>query len=257
MSYFDDDKYGDVTDPVGSAFDSGDSFQPQDTSVTIPQPSEQPKWAMAPRIFPSSQQEEHVEINEAPIYRAPEIVVDSKISYLGTIEKKFRAKKGDDIQVRKERLIQFLQIIQNRHITVFQTPTLEPEFYLSADNFREADPDFVAYVISKILPGCKLPETLVKPCNFYDDRLYQFSIRKTACCCLNKPEWDDLMPPSEEDLMIMEVTGWTKRQLYKGMNKAQEDLMGQYVSTIFLRFFLYIFIIQVVTILSLMKAGII
>ncbi|CAG5101885.1 Oidioi.mRNA.OKI2018_I69.chr1.g47.t1.cds [Oikopleura dioica] len=95
----------------------------------------------------------------------------------------------------------------------------------TAANFRVAEPSFVAYVIGQILPGGD--QELCPCCNSsYDDRLYQFPVRKTFCG--DKPNWDESKPPSEEDQMIMEITGWSKEQLYAGMKEVQTMLTFHY-----------------------------
>ncbi|CAG5101901.1 Oidioi.mRNA.OKI2018_I69.chr1.g54.t1.cds [Oikopleura dioica] len=66
-----------------------------------------------------------------------------------------------------------------------------------------------------------------------DDRLYRFPVEKTFCG--TKPNWDETVPPSEEDMMIMEVTGWSKEQLYAGMKKVQAELTDRYTVMITMR----------------------
>ncbi|CAG5081444.1 Oidioi.mRNA.OKI2018_I69.PAR.g9879.t1.cds [Oikopleura dioica] len=270
MSYFDDYQFGDGNkDQWGSAFDSDYGFgqTPQDTAVTMPQAAETSQWApVAPmnnntsssfntnshfspvqaaplqaapiqagpvtpvQALPAAAPQEHVEIYRAPILRShADLVIDPEMKLLYKLQEKFRAEKGADIQLRKERLYQFLLIIQSRDINFGDRPA---SFPLTAANFREASPSFVSYVIGGVLPGVQQD---LAPCanSSYDDRLYQFPVEKTFCG--DKPMWDETKPPSEEDMMIMEVTGWSKEQLYAGMKEVQTALTYQYNAFMIIR----------------------
>ena len=94
-----------------------------------------------------------------------------------------RLDEGADIQLRKERLHQFLQIIQSRDIILRQYGP-PPRFPLTAASFQEASPKFVSYVIAEILPGTVVQ--FIKTNQFFYLRrrrtfglLFEFSRRST------------------------------------------------------------------------------
>ena len=121
---------------------------------------------------PAAAPQEPVEIYRAPILRShPDLVIDPELKQLYKLQEKFRksksifyrktatnsfnrlkrAEKGADIQLRKERLYQFLLILQSRDIN-FGDRVAAP-FPLTAANFRGASPSFVSFVIGGLLPG--------------------------------------------------------------------------------------------------------
>lgn len=88
--------------------------------------------------------------------RVAPIEIDENENVLHKIQKKFRAENFADLNLRKERLRQFLQIIQNRDIKMYPqigNNKKRPKFPLTAENFKKASPSFVAFVIHDILPG--------------------------------------------------------------------------------------------------------
>ncbi|CAG5101873.1 Oidioi.mRNA.OKI2018_I69.chr1.g41.t1.cds [Oikopleura dioica] len=101
-------------------------------------------------------------------------------------------------------------------------------------NFSEPSPDFVCFFITEILPG-KPRNTEACCCcsNPFDDRLYQFPVKTDICGY--KSGWNELMPISEEDMMIMECTGWNQQQLWAGMKEVQRALDKTYWTSIFCR----------------------
>ncbi|CAG5088819.1 Oidioi.mRNA.OKI2018_I69.PAR.g11980.t1.cds [Oikopleura dioica] len=141
---------------------------------------------------------------------------------LNELQKEFRAPKGADIEVRKKMLRRFFREIQNHRLyRSYSTEDGYREEYLDVSyigvDISQLEPKEIAYLIYNILPYWRRQCWLY---HGYDMRLYKFPLKPILRLCF-KPVWNERMPISEEDRMIMEVTNWTQEQLYDALKIVQ------------------------------------
>ncbi|CAG5101883.1 Oidioi.mRNA.OKI2018_I69.chr1.g46.t1.cds [Oikopleura dioica] len=90
--------------------------------------------------------------------------------------------------------------------------------------------------------------------------------RKTLCLSwrwfdklfpLQRPAWNEAMAFSDEERMLMEVTGWTKEQLFNGLKKYSEELSRYYTIARVIRIFFVAVFFLFGTLITLAELGII
>ncbi|CAG5107009.1 Oidioi.mRNA.OKI2018_I69.chr1.g3103.t1.cds [Oikopleura dioica] len=139
------------------------------------------------------------------------------------LEDQFRAEEGADINSRKELLLQFIEKLKDPAVQGHEVPR---NVIRMIHNFSKASPSEIADFI-RALPGNPgNPEACCFCQHDYDDRLYKYTVDVEYFGVI--PGWKEDMPPTGEDMMIMEITGWTQQQLYDGLKIVNERIDMDY-----------------------------
>ncbi|CAG5101851.1 Oidioi.mRNA.OKI2018_I69.chr1.g30.t1.cds [Oikopleura dioica] len=174
---------------------------------------------------------------------------------LQDLQKLFRSPIRADIDERRAILRQYIQVLKSRDIKIRETyqedgagdnprsvtvyvPTKLP---LTAENFAKGNPEFVYYFIKHVLPGG--PKYINYGCcpHPFDNRLYRYPVISTGCGY--KSGWNENMPLSEEDEMLMECTGWNQAQLWEGMKRVQSALDSSHCCALYFKLVVCAFIL--------------